>query len=242
MLARADSAFCSYENVTTAVRHGAWFSFTIPQWKTVTAAIARIPEGGWTRIEYPNAIYDEDTGEWVSDAEVAEVPFTAFVSRRRDEHLTCRLVVRRVKRLGEHPEQGQEPLFDTWRYHAFITNSTLTAVEADRLHRGHAIVEQVIAELKAGPLAHLPSGRFAANAAWLQFAVIAHNLARAAATTAGLGRARMRTLLRVIIATPARLATTSRRLVMHLPAHWPWADAWTRLWDTATGPPSTSTN
>ncbi len=242
VLTRADSAFCSYENVTTAVRHGAWFSFTIPQWKTVTAAIARIPEGGWTRIEYPNAIYDEDTGEWVSDAEVAEVPFTAFVSRRKEEHVLCRLVVRRVKRLNEHAEHGQEPLFDTWRYHAFITNSELSTVEADRLHRGHAIVEQVIAELKGGPLAHLPSGRFTANAAWLQFACLAHNLSRAAATAAGLGRARMATLLRVIIATPARLAATGRRLVMHLPANWPWADAWTRLWDTATGPPGTATS
>lgn len=242
VLARADSAFCSYDNVTAAVRHGAWYSFTIPQWKTVTAAIAGIPEGGWTRIEYPNAIYDEETGEWISDAEVAETPFTVFVSRRRDEHVTCRLVVRRVKRLNEHAEHGQQPLFDTWRYHAFITNSELSTVEADRLHRGHAIVEQVIAELKNGPLAHLPSGRFTANAAWLQFAVIAHNLSRAAATAAGLGRARMNTLLRVIVATPARLATTGRRLVMHLPADWPWAIAWTRLWDTATSPPRTVTN
>jgi hypothetical protein len=242
VLTRADSAFCSYENVTTATRHGAWFSFTIPQWKTVTAAIASIPETGWARIEYPNAIYDEETGEWISDAEVAETPFTAFVSRRKDEHVLCRLVVRRVKRLGENTDQGQATLFDTWRYHAFITNSTLTTVEADRLHRGHAIVEQVIAELKGGPLAHLPSGRFTANHAWLQFAVIAHNLSRAAATAAGFGRARMSTLLRVIVATPARLATTGRRLVMHLPAHWPWAEAWTRLWDTATGPPGTATS
>lgn len=242
VLTRADSAFCNYDNVTAAVRHGAWFSFTIPQWKTVTAAIAGIPETGWTRIEYPNAIYDEETGEWVSDAEVAETPFTVFVSRRTDEHVVCRLVVRRVKRLGEHIEHGQATLFDTWRYHAFITNSTLTTVEADRLHRGHAIVEQVIAELKAGQLAHLPSGKFTANHAWLQFAVIAHNLSRAGSTAAGFGRARMATLLKVIVATPARLATTSRRLVIHLPAHWPWATAWTRLWDTATSPPGATTS
>ena len=242
VLTRADSAFCSYENVTCALRHGAWFSFTIPQWATVTSAIAGIDEGAWARIEYPNAIYDEDTGQWISDAEVAETPFTAFVSRRKDEHVTCRLVVRRVKRLGEHPEHGQATLFDTWRYHAFITNSELSTVDADRVHRGHAIVEQVIAELKNGPLAHLPSGRFTANAAWLQFAVIAHNLSRAAATAAGLGRARMATLLRVITATPARIATTGRRIVMHLPAHWPWADAWAWLWDTAVSPPGTATS
>lgn len=242
VLTRADSAFCTHENVTAAVKHGAWYSFTIPQWTTVATAIGGIPEDAWTRIEYPNAILDEETGEWISDAEVAETPFTVFVSRPKDERVACRLIVRRVKRLGENTAQGQETLFDTWRYHAFITNSTLTAVEADQFHRGHAIIEQVIAELKDGPLAHLPSGKFAANAAWLQFACLAHNLARAASTAAGLGRARMATLLRKIIATPARLATTSRRLVIHLPAHWPWATAWTRLWNTATSPPGPVTN
>lgn len=73
----------------------------------------------------------------------------------------------------------QGELFAVYRYHAFITNSTLTAIAADERHRDHAIVEQVIAELKAGPLAHLPSGRYAANAAWLGYAVTAFNLARA---------------------------------------------------------------
>lgn len=237
VLTRADSAFCTYENVSTAMRHGAWFSFTIPQWPTVTRAIAGISEDAWTRIEYPNAIRDEDTGEWISDAEVADAPFTAFVSRKKDEQIPCRLVVRRVKRLNGNAAAGQDTLFDAWRYHAFITNSPLTTVDADRFHRGHAIIEQVIAELKGGPLTHLPSGRFTANAAWVQFAVLAHNLSRAAATAAGLGRARMGTLLRLIVQTPARLATTGRRLVMHLPAHWPWANNWTRLWETATSPP-----
>ena len=236
-LTRADAAFCTQENVTTALRHGAWFSFTIPQWPTVARAIAGISEDAWKRIEYPNAIVDEDTGELVSDAEVAETSFTAFVSRPKSEQIACRLVVRRVKRLNENAKTGQEKLFDAWRYHAFITNSPLTAVDADRFHRGHAIIEQVIAELKGGPLAHLPSGRFTANAAWVQFAVIAYNLARAASAAAGLGRARMPTLLRAIIQTPARLANSARRLVMHLPAHWPWASAWARLWETATSPP-----
>lgn len=238
VLTRADSAFCTHENVTAALRAGAWFSFTIPQWPTVARAIAGIGEDAWTRIEYPNAVRDEDTGEWISDAEVAQAPFTAFVSRKKDEQIVCRLVVRRVKRRNENATAGQETLFDTWRYHAFITNSPLDAVDADRFHRGHAIIEQVIAELKGGPLAHLPSGKFTANHAWVQFAVIAHNLSRAAATAAGLGRARMATLLRTIIQTPARLASTARRIEMHLPAHWPWANAWTLLWETATSPPT----
>lgn len=241
VLARADAAFCTHENVTAAIGGGAWFSFTIPQWKTVQRAVAGIGEDAWTKIKYTDAVRDEDTGEWISDAEVAEAPFTAFVSRTKDEQIACRLIVRRVKRLNANAAHGQDTLFDTFRYHAFITNSDLDKIQADQSHRGHAIVEQVIAELKGGPLAHLPSGKFTANHAWAQLAVIAHNLSRAASTAAGIGRARMATLLRTIISTPARLASTGRRVVMHLPAHWPWATAWTRLWETATDPPRTAT-
>jgi hypothetical protein len=119
------------------------------------------------RSSTPHAIFDEAEQRWVSDAEVAEVPFVAFTGRRKAEHVTCRLVVRRVKRLqslaGDGSEQGE--LFATYRHHGFITNSTLGMVETDQRHRDHAIVEQVIAELKDGPLAHLPSGNYAANAA-----------------------------------------------------------------------------
>ncbi|GAA4382732.1 hypothetical protein [Agromyces bauzanensis] len=104
-------------------------------------------------------------------------------------------------------------------------------------------MEQVIGELKGGPLAHLPSGVFSANAAWLGFAVIAFNISRAAATAAGMAAARMATLMRIVTATPARIASTGRRQVMHLPAHWPWRDAWIRLWAlaTGTGPPAAAT-
>ncbi|GAA4384607.1 hypothetical protein GCM10023152_35130 [Agromyces bauzanensis] len=98
-------------------------------------------------------------------------------------------------------------------------------------------IEQVIAELKDGPLARLPSGRFHANAAWLQLAVIAFNLSRAAAHAAGMSKARMATILSRIIRVPARLATRARRLIAHLPAKWPSQDAWLKLWDTALGPP-----
>src|SRR5690606_36219748 len=120
----------------------------------------------------PDAIWEDDDnhpagGYWISEAQVAETPFTAFVSRPKTEHVACRLVVRRVKRLGAG---GQEELFDTYRYHAFITTSTLDTTAADERHRGHAIIEQVMAEVKAGPLAHLPSGVFQANAAWLALA------------------------------------------------------------------------
>lgn len=224
-----------------AIRAGAWYSFTIPKWPTVTSAIDAIAEDAWTPIEYPHAVADPDTGELISDAEVAETTFTAFVSRRKSERISCRLVVRRVKRLNTGGKTGQEPLFDTYRYHAFITNSTLSAVEADATHRRHAIVEQVIAELKNGPLAHLPLGRFHANAAWLGFATMAFNVSRAAAIAAGTPTARMATVLATTIAVPARLASRARRTIMHLPTNWPWRHAWARLWATATGPPSPAT-
>ena len=236
-LVRGDSAFCSHDHVQAAVRAGAWYSFTIPSWPTVTAAIDAIDADAWQAIAYPHAVADPETGELISDAEVAETNFTAFVSRRKDERIACRLVVRRVKRLNQAAKTGQEPLFDTYRYHAFITNSTLSTVEADATHRRHAIIEQVIAELKNGPLAHLPSGRFHANAAWLGFAVMAFNISRAAAVAAAMPGARMATILATVIAVPARLASRARRTVMHLPTDWPWQHAWARLWAQATGPP-----
>lgn len=240
VIVRADSAFCTCDTIHAAADAGAWFSVTIPQWRTVAAAIGAIPENGWEAIVYPHAIRDPDTGEWISNAEVAETEFTAFVGRKKAEHVTCRLVVRRVKRLNENAKNGQETLFDTWRYHAFITNSTLSTVEADRTHRQHAIIEQVIEELKTGPLAHLPSGKFTANQAWLAFCVIAFNLSRAAAITAGMRKSRMATVLRKIIATPARVTVHARRVLLHLPQQWPWQEAWNRLWAASISPPGTA--
>lgn len=239
ILCRADSAYYGWAFVGTAIRHKAWFSVTARMTKSVTAAIAGIEDSAWTPICYPNAIFDEPEQRWVSDAEVAEVPFVAFTGRRKAEHVTCRLVVRRVKRLqplaGDGTEQGE--LFAAYRHHAFITNSTLSMVEADERHRDHALIEQVIAELKDGPLAHLPSGKYAANAAWVALAVIAFNLARATAVAASMSRVRWATLRKRIINLPARIAATGRRLVLHLPVHWPWAPGWQSLWSTATGPP-----
>ena len=236
---RGDSAFATAKNVHAAIKAGAWFSFTIPSWPTVTTAIGRICEGAWTPIKYPNAVWDERAEQWISEAEVAETEFVAFTSHPKAEQVTCRLIVRRVKRLGEGPG-GTGELFDTYRHHAFITNSALTTVEADERHRDHAIVEQVIAELKDGPLAHLPSGRYTANAAWVAIAVIAFNLARAATVAAGQHRARWASLRTRLINIPARVASTSRRLDLHLPTHWPWQAEFENLWTAATGPPATT--
>lgn len=243
IIARADSAYYGWAFVGTALRHKAWFSVTARMTPSVTAAITSTHPDAWKAIEYPNAVYDEDEQRWVSDAEVAEVPFVAFTGRRKAEHVPCRLVVRRVKRLQPLASDGSEQgeLFATYRHHAFITNSTLDIVEADQRHRDHALVEQVIAELKDGPLAHLPSGKYAANAAWVACAVIAFNIARATAVAASMRTARWATLRTRIINIPARIAATGRRLVLHLPTHWPWATDWESLWSTATGPPTAST-
>lgn len=102
------------------------------------------------------------------------------------------------------------------------------------------MIEQVISELKDGPLAHLPSGRFPANAAWLQFAVLAFNLSRAAAHAAGMATARMATILSRIICVPARLASRARRLIAHLPQKWPYSTAWMRLWTPPSDPQATA--
>src|SRR5699024_8846967 len=106
-LLRADSAFCTHETVAAAERAGAWFSITIPAWKSVTRAFSQIPETAWQAIHYTDAVWDDEARTWISDAEVAEIPFTAFTSRRKHEHVPCRLVIRRVKRLGKAPA-GQE--------------------------------------------------------------------------------------------------------------------------------------
>jgi hypothetical protein len=175
-----DSAFFTYDALAPVLTHNACFSVTARMNPTVTAALSRITESAWTAIRYPQAVWDDDEQRWISDAEVAEIPFTAFTSRRKAEHLTGRLVVRRVERLQPRPSQPgngrQSELFTAYRYHAFFTNSPGDVVTADLTQRAHAIVEQVIADLKNGPLTHLPSGVSNANAAWLTLAAIAFNL------------------------------------------------------------------
>ena len=154
-----------------------------------------IGDDAWTPIEYTDAVFDEQTQTWISRAEVAEIRFTAFSSRKKTEQVPGRLVVRRIPDLNPAGKDGQATLFDTWRFHAFFTTTgpeRADTVTADKTHRGHAIIEQVHADLKDSALAHLPSGKFTANAAWLVLAVIAFNLTRAAATLTGPGWPRPR--------------------------------------------------
>jgi hypothetical protein len=239
ILVRGDSAYGTSAVVGACVKAGVWFSLVLTKNPAVNRAIATIAETEWKPVHYPGAVIDPDTGQLISDAEVAEVELTAFASTKHP--VTARLVVRRVRDRA----RGDE-LFPVWRYHPFLTNSTEPTATADITHRRHAIIETVFADLIDGPLAHLPSGRFAANSAWAICAAITHNLLRAAGTLTSPRHAVARgaTLRRQIVTVPARLARPQRRPVLHLPAHWPWAEHWNALWRNVfghrTGPPLTA--
>lgn len=242
-LLRADSAFYGHATIGTAITAGADVSVTVRMDPAVKAAITTIPDDAWEMIEYTDSIRDETTGQLISKAEVAEIGFTAFRSRKKAERIEGRLVVRRIPDLN--PNKVEQPtLFDTYRHHAFFTTTSkndMDTVAADKTHRAHAIIEQVHADLKAGPLAHLPSGVFTANSAWLVLAVIAFNLTRTAGVIADragrLARATTATIRRTLIHVPARLARSARQITLHLPEAWPWQNAFTRLFTITHAPP-----
>ena len=231
ILVRGDSAYGTSPVVWACVNAGVWFSLVLGKNRPVTRAIGSLLDQAWTPVHYPGAVVDPDTGELISDAEVAEVAeFTAFASTKTP--VTARLIVRRVRDRAKPDE-----LFPVWRYHPFLTNSAEPPPAADITPRRHAIIETVFADLVDGPLAHLPSGRFAANSAWTLCAAICHNLLRAAGTLAGPAHAVApgATLRRQLVAVPARIARPQRRRVLHLPEHWPWVCAWLTLWTRVLG-------
>jgi hypothetical protein len=241
ILVRMDSAYYNAATITTIRRSKACFSVTVPMNSSIQAAIASIPGDAWTAIKYPQAIWDDQLDCWVSDAEVAETGYTAFASRKKSEQVTARLIVRRIRARNDKAAEGMDELFPVWRYHAVFTDSPFELVQAEGQHRDHAIVEQVIADLYAGALAHLPSGVFAANAAWLVIAAMAHNLLRAAGTLAGSrhAKARTATIRRDLVTLAARTARHGRgNLTLHLPAGHHREQAWLNLWTEACGPPA----
>jgi hypothetical protein len=243
LVVRMDSAFYGAPAVQAARQGGACFSVTVRMDPKVRAAIAAIPDDAWTPIRYPRAVWDGQAGRWVSDAEVAEVPYTAFTSRK-GQAVTARLIVRRVKDLNKKTAPGQGELFTAWRYHAVFTDSPFVLLQAEDHHRGHAQAEQVFADWTDGPLAHLPSGSFPANAAWLALAAISGNLLRAAGTLASLtyARARGATIRRDLVTVAARTARHGRgHLTLHLPERWHREQQWASLFHAATGPPTAAT-
>ena len=237
-LVRADSAYFGYPTIGAAIRGGADVSITTGLNSVIRTAISAIAGDTWTPIEYTNAIYDDESERWISTAEVAEIAFTAFASQKKTHHVPGRLIVRRIPDLGPQKDQGQRQLFDVWRFHAFFTTTDpadLDTVAADKIHRRHAIIEQVHSDLKNSALAHLPSSRFTANAAWLVCAAMAFNLTRAAATLTAdpaLAKATTGTIRRTVISVPARIAYSARKLTLHLPTDWPWTKPWMTLFES----------
>jgi Transposase DDE domain group 1 len=240
IIARMDSAYYNAAVISAIRRSGAFFSVTAPMNASIRAAIAAIGEDAWTGIRYLRAIWDDQAGAWISSAEVAEVKYTAFTSKK-GQAVTARLIVRRVRDLNKQAAEGQGELFPAWRYHAVFTDSPFELVQAEGQHRDHAVVEQVFADVTSGPLAHMPSGVFAANAAWLSIAAMVHNLLRAAGALASLpfAKARAATIRRDLIAVAGRIARHGRgHLILHLPEGWHREQDWLNLLGAACGPPA----
>lgn len=229
IIVRADSAFYAKKVIWACRRNKVRFSVTAKMDKKIRAAAESIPAEKWVGIRYPQAVWDDDEQRYISDAQIAEITYTAFAGTRYA--ITARLIVRRVKRLDPKQATGQGELFASYRYHAVFTDSPFILVQAEFHHRGHAVIEQINADLINGPLAHIPSGDFNANAAWLTCATIAHNLTRAAGCLAGPGYAKARgaTIRTHIINIAARIAHRARAIHLHLPQHWPWQHAFDNL-------------
>jgi hypothetical protein len=207
---RADSGFFSGKVVRTCRQHDVRFSITVRLSRTLHRVISEIPEDAWTPIPY-----------FLDGADVAETTYTPF--RGRDAK-PVRLIVRRVR-----PTQGSQLALEgiLFTYHAFITDRDGATLDLEADHRRHAEVENTIRDLKDGvALNHMPSGRFGANAAWLALNVLAHNLVRWV-TRLGLGEVllRTKTVRSRHFSIPGRLARSARRTLLHLPAQWPWAEA-----------------
>jgi Transposase DDE domain group 1 len=197
-LLRADSGFWNTKVFKRLEQAGWQYSIGVRMQKGIRMAVEAIDENAWQTIEYP------EEGE----AQIAE---TTSGGRR--------LIVRRTRLVGP-----QAQLWPDWRHFAFITNRTedITIVEAE--HRDHAVVEQVIADLKDQALVHFPSGEFNANGAWTVLGALAHNLLRWTQLI-GLPDTTVRaarTLRRRLLTIAGRLTRHRRTWTLHLPARWPW--------------------
>jgi hypothetical protein len=198
-LLRADSGFWNRKIMARLQAAGWTYSIGVRQQPQIRAAIAAIPEQDWqTLTDYP------ERGE----AQIAQT----MIGHQR-------LIVRRTRLIG-----AQAELWPDWRHHAFLTNRTDAIELVESEHRQHAVVELAIRDLKDQALAHFPSGKFLANAAWTVIAALAHNLLRwtsligAPDTTIPTAR----TLRRRLLTVPGRITRTSRQVTLRMPARWPW--------------------
>ena len=205
---RADSGFYTRDIVTVCRSNDDRLSITVRQHRGLRELIEAIPEADWMSIPY-----------WMEGAaDVAETSYVPFESKPAAAQV--RLIVRRVR-----PTPGSQlALFTSYSYHAFVTDRQGDTLHLEADHRRHAEIENAIRDLKYGVgLNHLPSGRFAANAAWMSVQVLAHNLAR---WTSRIGLEEQvvttKTLRRRFFSLPGRLTRSARRLTLHLPQRWPW--------------------
>jgi hypothetical protein len=209
---RADSGFYTHAVVASARRHAVRFSITARQSPAIRGAIEAIPETAWVPIPY-----------WIDGgADVAETSYTPFADHVAAQRV--RLIVRRVR-----PTPGSQlALLTLYDYHAFITDRDGETVGLEADHRRHTEIENTIRDLEYGmALNHLPSGRFAANGAWLAVQVLAHNVARWTGRIGlGAGIVTTKTLRRRLFGLPDRLTHSARQLTLHLPTRWPWAIGW----------------
>jgi len=218
---RVDSGFWSNDTIVALNRLNVRYTMAVRcATKGIADAIAAIPETAWVEIDY------------TPDGQ-AQVADCAYITGKGKHQVTRRLVVRRTRLTG----RAQQRLWPDWRHHAFLTDLDATVVEVDRFHRHHAVVELAIRDLKEGAgLEHVPSGNFHANSAWLQCAVLAHNLFR---WTAICGEVRVdeqlivaRTIRTRLLALPARLVNRAGRPTLRLPTDWPWAKTFITALDT----------
>ena len=221
---RFDSGFWSNDTITVLNRLNVRYTMAVRcSSKSINHAISKIPDDAWTPIEYP------DDGE----AEVADCEYTTGAGKKK---VTRRLVVRRTRLT----DKAQLKLWPDWRHFGFLTDLDGTAVDVDKFHRQHAVVELAIRDLKEGAgMEHVPSGNFHANSAWLQCAVLAHNLIRWSAIA---GKIRVdnqlvvaRTLRTRLLAIPGRLVNRSGRATLRMPTGWPWATSFITALDSLRG-------
>lgn len=218
ILVRADSGFWSRRLIDTLERLKTEYSITVNLNPSIRTRIDQIPDGAWVPIVYPDG----------GDAQVASCAYTTGRGHHGLEPITVRLIVRRTRLTGK-----QATLWPDWQYHVLVTNRHQPAVDVDREHRQHAVVELAIRDLKEGAgLCHVPSGHFSANGAWLACVVLAHNLIR---WTNHLGDPTSRDQLTVaattrtqLIAIPGRLVNRAGRITLRLPTNWPWSQRFTR--------------
>ena len=221
---RFDSGFWANDTILALNRLNVRYTMAVKcSSKGINNAISQIPETAWTPIEYTND----------GEAEVAECAYTTGTGKK---NVTRRLVVRRTRLT----DKAQLKLWPDWRHFGFLTDLEGTAVDVDKFHRQHAVVELAIRDLKQGAgLEHVPSGDFHANSAWLQCAVLAHNMIR---WTAIAGKVRVenqlvvaRTLRTRLLAIPGRIVNRSGRPTLRMPTNWPWATSFATALDALRG-------